>query len=79
MASKELLRRIDERDYLTEREHREFLEGLSKDLEVLDILKENAHLYVNNVNKDVKSIQITITTCNDNFNKVEEWLDEKKV
>lgn len=45
-----------------------------KDLEVLDILKENAHLYVHNVNKDVKAIQINITTCNDNFNKVEEWL-----
>jgi len=36
MTSKELLRRIDERDYLTEREHREFLKELKKDLEELE-------------------------------------------
>lgn len=51
---------------------------LKQDLKVLDILKENAHLYVNDVNKDVKSIQINITTCNDNFNKVEGWLENEK-
>lgn len=32
----ELLRRIDEKDYLTEREHREFLDRLKKDLEELE-------------------------------------------
>lgn len=52
----------------------EQVEELIKDLEVLEILKEKAHLYVNNVNKDVKSIQISITTCDDRFDKVEEWL-----
>ena len=35
----EYLRRIDERDYLTEREHREYLKKLESDLEVLEILK----------------------------------------
>lgn len=52
-----------------------YIEEKEKQKETLDILKENAHLYVNDVNKDVKSIQINITTCNDNFNKVEEWLE----
>ena len=36
MKSKEYLRRIDKRDYLTEREHREYLEQLEKDLEKLE-------------------------------------------
>jgi len=40
MTSKELLKRIDEKDYLTEREHREFLKVLEKDLEILEIFKE---------------------------------------
>ena len=40
MTSKEYLRRIDERNYLTEREHREFLERLSKDLEILETIKD---------------------------------------
>lgn len=39
MNNKELLRRIDERDYLTEREHREFLKELNKDLERLEKYK----------------------------------------
>ena len=59
----------------------EFIKELRVEIQkqdmILEILKENVHLYVNNVNKDVKAIQITITTCDDNFNKVEEWLNEK--
>ena len=39
MKNNEYLRRIDKREYLTEREHREYLEQLEKDLEVLEILK----------------------------------------
>ena len=38
-ASKEYLKRIDEKNYLTEREHREYLRELEKKLEVLEILK----------------------------------------
>ena len=49
-----------------------------KDLEVLEILKGNAKLYVSNINKEVKYIQISITTCDNRFDKVEEWLNEKK-
>ena len=41
MANIELLRRIDERDYLTEREHREFLSVLNKELEKLDEIRNN--------------------------------------
>ena len=33
MISKELLKRIDEKNYLTEREHKEFLNILEKELE----------------------------------------------
>ena len=51
---------------------------IKKDLEILDILKENATLYIYDVNKEVKSIQITITTCNDGFDKVEGWLNEEQ-
>lgn len=39
MGNKELLRRIDERDYLTEREHREFLSVLNKELEKLEEIR----------------------------------------
>lgn len=35
----ELLRRIDERDYLTEREHRQYLDELRKNIISADILK----------------------------------------
>lgn len=44
MTSKELLRRIDERNYLTEREHREFLNILEKDLEILDKIRKTFKL-----------------------------------
>ena len=53
------------------------IQDILKRLKMLEILKENANLYVNDVNKNVKSIQINITTCDDNFNKVEEWLNDK--
>ena len=56
----------------------EALDQKEKQDKILSILKENAIKYVNEINKDVKSIQITITTCDDNFNKVEEWLDNEK-
>ena len=36
----ELLRRIDEKDYLTEREHREFLDRLKSSLEIAEHDKE---------------------------------------
>ena len=54
------------------------IDKVKKQKKILEILKENAHLYVNDINKEVKSIQINITTCDDNFNKVEEWLDNER-
>lgn len=54
------------------------LEQKEKQSKILDILKERAYLYVNEVNKDVKSIQINITTCDDNFGEVEVWLNGGK-
>ena len=59
MTSKECLKRIDERNYLTQRERKEFLSVIEKDLDrleklekVLEILKERGgiHLYINRNN-----------------------------
>ena len=47
MGNKELLKRIDERNYLTEREHREFLSVLNKELEMLEELKNPYDEYEN--------------------------------
>ena len=40
MTSKECLKRIDEKNYLTEREHKEFLSVVEKELKALEIIKE---------------------------------------
>lgn len=40
MNSKECLKRIDEKNYLTEREHKEFLSVIEKDLEMLEELRD---------------------------------------
>lgn len=45
MSNKECLKRIDERNYLTEREHKEFLMVVEKALDRLEVLeKENQEL-----------------------------------
>lgn len=49
-----------------------------KQQEILEILKENAILNIDSNNKDVQSIQINITTCNERFNQVKEMLDNDK-
>lgn len=61
-------------DYLC---YQNYLDDIKKDLEILDILKGNANLYVSDINKEVKYIQISITTCDNRFEKVEGWLNEK--
>ena len=74
----EYLRRIDERDYLTEREHREYLKALNDDLEVLKILKKN-HIqtqqlvFVNTPMKTIISFQATKEECE----KIKNWLGEE--
>lgn len=40
MTSKECLKRIDEKNYLTEREHKEFLNVIEKDLDRLEELRD---------------------------------------
>ena len=40
MISKECLKRIDEKNYLTEREHKEFLSVIEKDLDRLEELRD---------------------------------------
>lgn len=44
MTSKECLKRIDERNYLTEREHKEFLSIIEKDLDRLEKLEKAIEL-----------------------------------
>ncbi len=60
-----------------EKDIKEIMDYIKDLKEVLEILKEKAYLYVNDVNKDVKSIQINITTCDDRFKQIEEWLDNE--
>lgn len=45
----EYLRRIDERDYLTEREHKEYLNKLNEELTLLEIYKKNAETDFNDI------------------------------
>lgn len=44
MTSKECLKRIDERNYLTEREHKEFLSIVKQDLDRLEKLEKTIEL-----------------------------------
>lgn len=89
MTSKEYLRRIDERNYLTEREHREFLNELNKDLEVLEIFKTitkrkgaiSTALYIED-NRPKTNIIIKLDTENDKEilcnELVKNWLERKE-
>lgn len=49
----EYLRRIDERDYLTEREHREFLDRLNKDLEEYETQKRFSELITPKITDEI--------------------------
>lgn len=68
---------ISNSDYEKADKVRECYNAIADDLEILEILKENANLYVSEFNKEVKYIQISITTCDKRFEKVEGWLNEK--
>jgi len=54
----ELLRRIDEKDYLTEREHREFLDRLKKDLEKLEYYEEIFNKPLKNIRERLEILDI---------------------
>ncbi len=56
----------------------EYYNQVLKDLEILEILKKKAYFYSINKNPKVASIEIHITTLDDNFNEVEEWLENDK-
>lgn len=84
MGNKELLRRIDERDYLTEREHREFLSILNKELEKLEeirntfkVEKEETinqnHYWLIGKKKPYYSYMIT----KEQYDLYKEWLDNE--
>ena len=48
MTSKECLKRLDERNYLTQRERKEFLSVIEKELKALEIIKEYSFVFVEN-------------------------------
>ena len=64
----EYLRRIDERDYLTEREHREFLKKLERDLGRLECIESVLDNIANRLKLEVKNI-FTLET--EIFNRLE--------
>ena len=74
----EYLRRIDEKDYLTEREHREFLERLSKDLEILEILKELAKGVIDLKNNNIDITKYVVLISESTNEKVKNWLERKE-
>lgn len=89
MTSKEYLRRIDKQEYLTEREHREYLEQLEKDLEMLEDLRKEIYkhwnifydakslesfLYLEQTGKTPFHIDLTI----DQYKKIRKWLAYEK-
>lgn len=43
---------------------------------ILEILKDNANLYVSEIWEEIKYIQISITSCDKRFEKVKEWLNK---
>ena len=67
----EYLRRIDKRDYLTEREHREYLKKLEKDLEILEILKK---AFLN----DMATIGGFHSLYGEDLDKIKNWLEGEK-
>lgn len=59
MTSKECLKRIDEKNYLTEREHKEFLSIVEKDLDQLEELEEQVAALDNSVNNLALDLDIS--------------------
>jgi len=75
----EYLRRIDERDYLTEREHRQFLDKLKQDLEILEILKP--HIKITSDGIISCHNLVLLPRCKyyeKEYNKVKKWLEGEK-
>lgn len=56
----------------------DYFKAILKDLEILELLKKKAYFYSINENPKVASIQINVTTLDDNFDKVEEWVNNDK-
>lgn len=74
MNSKECLKRIDEKNYLTEREHKEFLSVIEKDLDKLKKLeKENEEL-----KEQIERLEDEFNgLCDSNHNLKQEFLEVK--
>ena len=86
----ELLRRIDEKDYLTEREHREFLTNVDDRLKVLDILTKyyfiGLVMYLCDDYKDFLFALVkagvndkNVIPNEEDFNFVHNWIDKNDI
>ena len=82
----ELLRRIDKKYYLTEREHHQFvtelkheLQRLEKQDEILSILKENARFFETLADAEVITINLQNKAHKEKFNIIKERLNNEKI
>lgn len=71
----EYLRRIDKRDYLTEREHREYLEKLESELEVVEILKKLAKGVINLKENNIDITKYVVLISESTNEKIKQWLE----
>lgn len=76
MTSKEYLKRIDEKNYLTEREHKEFLSVIEKDLDMLEIIKK--YLYYSNKSHCIRMREIRKRQSNFDYEELKEWLENDR-
>lgn len=74
MTSKECLKRIDERNYLTQREHKEFLSAIEKDLVRLEQL-ENALEIIKN--RCATNTNLWLVFCTRTYEDYESFVENK--
>lgn len=74
MTSKECLKRIDERNYLTQREHTEFLGVVKQDLERLEQLEKALEIIKN---KCAANTNIWLVVCTRTYEDYESFVENK--
>ena len=74
MTSKECLKRIDERNYLTQREHKEFLSVIEKDLARLEQLEKTLEIIKN---KCATNTNLWLVFCTRTYEDYESFVENK--
>lgn len=74
MTSKECLKRIDERNYLTQREHTEFLGVVKQDLERLEQLEKALEIIKN---KCATNTNLWLVFCTRTYEDYESFVENK--